>query len=115
MCTILINCAVMKTFRSCTLYVLLFIPHSVQIGATVAARILFVDIPAKKIGLTLLSSALQLRPHRYSVKLGEVISGKERGDMIVKRIDFGVGMAVEFTGTKEMAYVHVRLVPSFSG
>lgn len=72
----------------------------------VKARILYVDFENKTIGLTLKSNLLSLEPYHFNVTVGDIFE-----NAIVKRVDRGIGLAIELpTKERQPAYVHVLIL-----
>jgi rRNA biogenesis protein RRP5 len=72
----------------------------------VKARILYVDFENKIIGLTLKSNLLSFEPYPFNVTVGDIFE-----NATVKRVDRGIGLAIELpTKDRQPAYVHVFIL-----
>jgi len=71
----------------------------------IKARILYVDFENKAVGLTVKPNLLSLEPYHFNVTVGDIFE-----NAVVKRVDRGIGLAIELpTKEPQAGYVHVSV------
>lgn len=76
------------------------------IGQKIKARILYVDFENKAVGLTVKPNLLSLEPYHFNVTVGDIFE-----NAVVKRVDRGIGLAIELpTKEPQAGYVHISRI-----